>query len=166
MSLKNMAPFEDAVVSAKSNLPNVTPTPPGFHSVTNAHELKSRLQWGEPGLTIVDVRDHVSFNDYRIMGAINMPLDQLTDLSSGLLDRRDIYVYGASDAETANAANMLRQAGFSRVAELKGGLSDWKAIQGPIEGRETTGTPSAGAYNVASRLREFAEVKDRERSMK
>lgn len=162
-----MASFEDAVTTAKDKIPNITPTPPGFHSQATAYELKSRLQWGEPGLTIVDVRDHDAFNEERILGAITMPMASLREMAeTSLMHKRDIYVYGANDEETASAANMLRQAGFAKVAELKGGLDAWREISAPMEGNATTDSPSEGAYNIGARLREFAQVKAKERSMK
>lgn len=162
-----MADFEDTLTTAKGKMPDVTPTPPGFHPQTNAYELKSRLQWGEPGLTIVDVRDHDAFNQCRILGAITMPMDKLEEMASfALLPKRDIYVYGASEEETTSAANQLREMGFSRVAELKGGLEQWKEIAGSLEGSDTNRSPGAGAYNLSARLREFADIKAKEKNMK
>jgi len=162
-----MADFEDALTNAKGQMPDVTPTPPGFRPQSNAYELKSRLQWGEPGLTIVDVRDHDAFNQCRILGAITMPMDKLEEIASfALLPKRDIYVYGASDEETTSAASQLREMGFSRVAELKGGLKQWKEIAGPLEGSDTNQSPGADAYNLSARLREFAKVKAKENSMR
>jgi rhodanese-related sulfurtransferase len=160
-----MANTEDAIKTAKEKLPNVTPTPPGLHAQATAHELKSRLNWGEPALTILDVRDRDSFNDYRIQGAMSMPMDTLADVAKSSLElKRDIYVYGSSDEETASAANVLRQAGFHRVAELKGGLSAWKEIGGSVDGRTSVEEPpTPGAYNVASRLKEFSEEKAKEK---
>lgn len=161
-----MANIEDAITNAKDRMPNVTPTPPGFHSQATAHELKSRLQWGEPGLTILDVRDHSAFNEARIVGAISMPMEQLPNWAQFSLEsNRDIYVYGANDEETASAANTLRGAGFLRVAELKGALDAWKQISGPLEGAATNVSPSSGAYNLGDRLREFSQVKANERRM-
>jgi rhodanese-related sulfurtransferase len=161
-----MADFEDAVTAAKDKMPNVTPTPPGFHSQATPTELKSRLQWGEPGLTILDVRNHDAFNECRILGAITMPMEQLPQWAdSSLAHKRDIYVYGETDEETDSAANSLREAGFDKVAELKGGLQAWQAIEGPIEGTASIQSPSAGAYNVADRLREFAEERAKEKRM-
>jgi rhodanese-related sulfurtransferase len=159
--------LQDAVVAAKDKMPEVTPVPPEFHSQATAYELKSRLNWGEPGLTIVDIRDHDAFNECRIMGAITLPLPDALDMAKqALLPKRDVYVYGDSDEETAAGANQLREAGFTRIAELKGGLKDWREIGGPVEGTATNTLPSEGATNVASRLKEFAKVKANEQKMK
>jgi rhodanese-related sulfurtransferase len=158
--------IEDTIAKAKDKLPNVTPTPPGFHTQASVHELKSRLNWGEPGLTILDVRDHDAFNECRIMGAMNMPLNGLSQvpLSSLPMDR-DIYVYGATDEETESVAKHLRQAGFRHVAELKGGLNAWREIDGSIEGTATNESPGSDAYNVSSRLQAFSEEKAKEKRM-
>lgn len=151
---------QDAIVSAKDKLPNVTPTPPGFKPQSSAHELKSRLEWGEPALTIIDVRDRDSFNDSHIMGALPMPLEQVVDIAGPSINPvRDIYVYGDSEEQTARAASQLREAGFQRVAELKGGLKAWKDIAGPTDGViDSRQEPGPEAYNLFSRLKHHSET--------
>lgn len=148
----------DGILDAKEKMPNITPTPPGFKEVSSAHDLKSRLEWGEPAFTVLDVRDRQTYNNGHIMGAMPMPLEQLSqgiEPSPSLALNRDIYVYADSDDQTSQAANQLRNAGFSNVAELKGGLAAWKAIGGPTEGVvESMTPPSAGDYNVISRISE------------
>jgi len=39
--------------------------------------LKDRFDWGEPALTIVDVRERAAFNTSHVMGAIAMPMNEL-----------------------------------------------------------------------------------------
>jgi rhodanese-related sulfurtransferase len=160
-----MADLQDAIKKTKDNLPDITPTPPDLHAQASVHELKSRLNWGEPALTILDVRNREDFNRCHILGAQAMPMDTLVDRAQSSLEpSRDIYVYGASDAETAQAAELLRQAGFRRVAELHGGVSAFQEIGGSIEGTATSEQDlSPGAYNVVSRMQEFAEEKAKEK---
>jgi rhodanese-related sulfurtransferase len=160
----SMTDFQDTLVTAKDKLPNITPTPPGFHSEASVHELKSRLQWGEPGLTILDVRDHDSYNQCRIQGAMNMPMNRLVGMADYSLQHdRDIYVYGANEEETAQAASHLREVGFKKVAQLKGGLLAWQEIDGAVEG--IIDSPGADAYNVFARLEAFNQEKSKERHM-
>lgn len=163
-----MANIEDAIVNAKDKMPNMTPVPPGFSSHATPHQLKARLQWGEPGLTILDVRDHDAFNQCRIQGAMTAPMQEgFTDGARFSLPlTRDIYVYGNTDEETAAAANALRQAGFQRVAELQGGLEAWREIGGAVEGSATNQEPGPGAYTLPARLQEFAQERAREKRMK
>jgi rhodanese-related sulfurtransferase len=158
---------QDLIKKAKDSLPNVTPTPPDLHAQATAHELKSRLNWGEPALTILDVRDRDTFNARHILGAQSMPLDILVDRAKSSLElSRDIYVYGVNDAETAEAASSLRQAGFTRVAELEGGVDAFEEIGGSVEGTITKDKNlTAGAYNVVARMQEFAAERDKEEKM-
>jgi len=158
---------QDVIVRAKDKLPNVTPTPPKFKTQVAAYEVKARLQWGEPALTIIDVRDREVFNEAHIMGAECMPLDSLQQIAEESLSRtRDLYIYGENSEQVSQAASILRQAGYQRVAEMQGGIDAWKRINGAMEGFGTNLVPSPGAYNVFSRLKEFAEEKARERELK
>ena len=160
-----MADLEDLIVMAKDKLPNITPVPPEFHANASTFELKSRLQWGEPGLTILDVRNHDAFNRSRIQGAMNMPLEELPGLAQASLQpQRDLYIYGGSEAETAEAVAMLREAGFQHVAHLQGGLQAWQEIEGQIEG--VIETPESGEYNVSARIEAFNRERDQENRVK
>lgn len=110
------------------------PVPAPLQARSRAQDLKARLDWGEPALTIIDSRDRLLFNKGHIMGAISMPLSELVDRASATLEmERDIYIYGETDDETAIAAHHLRQAGFHSISELRGGVAAWKAMGYPIE---------------------------------
>jgi rhodanese-related sulfurtransferase len=112
------------------------PTP--VQPTSRVVDLKNRLDWGEPALTIIDVRSRDAFNDVHIMGAISLPIASLVSRAQASLElTRDIYVYGETDEETTAAANALREAGFTSVSELQGGLSAWKAARYEIEGIPT-----------------------------
>lgn len=133
-------PVEKTILDAKDALPEVTPTPEAQETPkSSAKALKDRLDWGEPALTIIDVRDRNAFNEERIMGAIAMPMEEelAERAKSSLQPRRELYVYGDDDEQTAQAASMLRQAGFESVSQLSGGVEAWKAVGGPIEGTDT-----------------------------
>ena len=101
----------------------------------SAQHLITRLDWGEPALTILDVRDRGLFNTRHILGAVSIPKEWLINRALDSLElTRDIYVYDETDEESAEAASELRQVGFRNVAELKGGLAAWEAVGGPVEG--------------------------------
>jgi rhodanese-related sulfurtransferase len=101
----------------------------------NAHDLKSLLDWGQPGLTIVDVRDRHTYNQGRITGAISIPLADLASRAkSALHTERHIYLYGENDQHTAEAGQILKGAGFGHVAEIPGGLAAWISTGGATEG--------------------------------
>lgn len=156
-----MSKIEDTILNAKHKLPEITPTPPSQQMPQSSSQaLKQRLEWGEPAFTILDIRDRTAFNASRIMGAMSMPIDELVEKAKASLEpKREIYVYGEDDAQSADAANRLRQAGFNSVSELRGGLAGWKAIGGPTEGNAEVGYDSSAAeYNVKARLDKHAQV--------
>ncbi len=159
-----MSDISDVISKAKDALPDITPTPPKFKPQSSAHDLKARLEWGEPALTILDVRQREAFNQARIMGSMCMPIDELVERAKSSLEpTRDIYVYAESDEQTAQAASLLRQAGFTNVAELRGGLDAWRAIAGSTEGaNEDRQPPSPSAYNTAAQIKHHAETQSRD----
>ena len=126
----------DAVDTAQEAIGKVTPVTTKFDSISTPSDIKSRLDWGEPALTIVDVRDRTEFNFERITGAMSIPMDNLAETAKQALSTdRDLYVYGDSDNDTSSAAMKLHDAGFSKVSAIKGGLPAWKAIGGAVEGQ-------------------------------
>lgn len=101
---------------------------------SRVYELKARLDWGKPALTIIDVRSREEFHFSRILGAISMPAPELVRRACAALELdRDIYLYSDTDEDTAAAAQQLRQAGFCNISELQGGLPAWQAMDYPIE---------------------------------
>ncbi|MBE9201317.1 MULTISPECIES: rhodanese-like domain-containing protein [unclassified Nodularia (in: cyanobacteria)] len=137
----------------------IIPSQPPVEAQSDVYAVKSRLEWGEPAFTIIDVRDRLTYNEGHIMGAMPMPIDELVDRATSSLDKnRDIYVYGANDQEAAQAAKILRNAHFNHVSQLKGGLAAWKEIGGPTEGIIESKTPAgADDLNVVSRMQDHLE---------
>lgn len=165
---------ENVIAQAKDNfkqtvgdkLPGPNPPASVTSSQASMHELKSRLNWGEPGLTILDVRDRDLFEECHIQGAMNTPVATLPgSIQASLQVQRDIYVYGSNTEEATTAAQALRTAGFQKVAVLEGGLAAWQEIDGSIDGIAHS-EPTPGAYNVVARLKEFAEEKEKENRLK
>ncbi len=110
------------------------PVPAPMKPKSRVQDLKSRLDWGEPALTIIDVRSLEAFNAAHIQGAISMPVEILVNRIRKTLEfSRDIYLYAETDEETAQAAALLREAGYPSVSELIGGVAAWKAVGYPLE---------------------------------
>lgn len=109
---------EAQVISeVKEKISEVIPTPPKPTPKASAQSLKDRLQWGEPGLTIIDARDRQAYLAERITGSMSI------ENVSNLPESRDIYVYASNDQETEKVANNLRQAGFESISQIQGGIS-------------------------------------------
>ncbi|MFB2838555.1 rhodanese-like domain-containing protein [Floridanema evergladense] len=117
-----------------SRILDLIPNPTPLREQCLVYDLKARLDWGEPALTIIDVRDRNQFNSSHILGAVPMPLHQLVERALASLElNRDIYIYGETDEESAIAAGKLRAAGYVNVSQIRGGLPAWKAVGYPIE---------------------------------
>lgn len=112
----------------------IIPIPDPLKAKSRPNDLKWRLDWGEPALTIIDARDRASFHACHITGALSMPAEEIVGQARHHLEfERDIYVYAHTDGETEDVAKQLRSAGFRNVAELRGGVAAWQAFGYPIE---------------------------------
>lgn len=107
--------------------------PSPMKSLARVYDLKSRLDWGEPALTIIDVRSRDAFNYCHVTGAVSMPAATLTIANTGLEQDRDIYIYAETDDEATTVAEQFTAAGYERVAVLRGGVAAWKAAGFPLE---------------------------------
>ena len=148
-----MADLHNIVEGVQDALSKLTPTPVILQEESTAYDLKTRLEWAEPALSILDIRDREAFNQGRITGAISMPMEQLAEFKSTLQPKHDIYIYGDTDEQAHQAAQMLRDAGFEAVTHIMGGLAAWHEIGGPTEGiAEDAAPPQANAYTSISMM--------------
>jgi len=86
------------------------------------------------GATLLDVRSASDFAAGHIRGARNLPSDTLTTGVDGIrrLKDRPIIVYCEHGVAATGAMRQLVQQGFSKVVNLRGGLSAWRAEQLPV----------------------------------
>lgn len=89
-------------------------------------ELKTRLDRGEAPL-LLDVRQPWEFGIGRIAGSVLIPLPELPERLSELDRTREIVTLCKVGERSAYAADLLRSAGFPRVASLRGGIFAWAA---------------------------------------
>jgi MoaD family protein len=87
-------------------------------------ELNERLQRGEP-LLILDVREPQEYQINRIEGSTLIPLGELGQRYVELDPSQEIIAQCKSGVRSAKAADFLRQKGFRRVRNLRGGILDW-----------------------------------------
>jgi hydroxyacylglutathione hydrolase len=81
---------------------------------------------------LVDVRTPPEFNQGRIDGAINVPLNRLRDHLGSLPAGRDVVVYCASGYRSAIAASLMLVTRFRAVTDLASGLAAWEAARLPV----------------------------------
>ncbi len=96
----------------------------GDGEVLSARELKAMLDRGERPF-ILDVRNPPEIEICRIAGSTVIPLPELA-IRLGELDRSvPMVVHCKSGARSAKAIALLREAGFSRLKNLSGGILAW-----------------------------------------
>jgi adenylyltransferase/sulfurtransferase len=94
---------------------------------TTVDELKARLDGGEE-VWILDVRELREYEICRLPGSTLVPLGELPKRLDALPDPRsgpDIVVHCKSGVRSAKAVHLLRERGYTRVRNLKGGVLEW-----------------------------------------
>ena len=92
---------------------------------TTVDVLKERLDRGD--VFLLDVREPREYDIARIEGSVLIPLGELPKRMNELPKDRDIIVQCKSGVRSAKAVNLLREHGFDRAQNLKGGILAWIA---------------------------------------
>jgi uncharacterized membrane protein YdjX (TVP38/TMEM64 family)/rhodanese-related sulfurtransferase len=98
---------------------------------TEPDALHRQIESGRP-LTVLDVRGADEFTGPlgHIAGAVNIPLGELDRRLDELRSKAngDVAVVCRTDRRSAAAQAMLRNAGFKKVAVLRGGMERWVTL--------------------------------------
>lgn len=89
------------------------------------------------GVQLLDVRTADEYKNGHIKNALQadwLNQQQFTDRVQYLDKSKPVLVYCASGGRSAKAAAWLSQNGFSKVVNLKGGFTEWKLKNKPVEG--------------------------------
>ena len=86
--------------------------------------LKARFDRGEK-VNLIDVRELHEFQICRIPGSTLIPLGELPKRLNELNLADEVVVHCKSGMRSAKAADLLRQSGFKRVLNVKGGILAW-----------------------------------------
>ena len=94
------------------------------------------LEEQAPSVQILDVREPEEFTGPlgHIRGAILIPLGELAERAGELARDRPIVAVCRAGSRSAQATVILREAGFSDVANLSGGMLRWRAESHAVEG--------------------------------
>src|SRR5579871_2031999 len=98
--------------STVTNIPEITPT-----------ELKTRLDRGDD-IYILDVREPHEYQICNIGGHL-IPLGELAQRAAELDSSKEIVAHCRSGKRSATAVEFLRNAGFRKISNLKGGILAW-----------------------------------------
>ena len=87
-------------------------------------ELKARIDKGDD-IFILDVREPHEYDIAKIEGSTLIPLGQVAQRVGELDSTADIIVHCKMGGRSAKAQGILKEMGFSRVANLSGGILRW-----------------------------------------
>ena len=99
-------------------------------STTQATHLINREE-----ALVVDVREPNEFAAGHVLGAKNLPLARLDASGADLAKRKErpVIVYCDGGERSAKALAALKKQGFTRVANLSGGIAAWQQAGLPVE---------------------------------
>ena len=72
---------------------------------------------------IIDVRSSEEFNEGHIKNSLNIPLDEIIDITYN--KETNIIVYCATGVRSSEAAKELSSLGYTKIYNLDGGLLNW-----------------------------------------
>ncbi|MFZ4116512.1 MAG: molybdopterin-synthase adenylyltransferase MoeB [Chthoniobacterales bacterium] len=102
---------------------SMSTTPTTLPSIT-VEELQAKLQGTTP-IQLIDVREPVEYDICHIPGAQLIPLETLPNRIAEFDKDQEIYLQCRSGGRSANAVQLLQQAGFSKVFNVEGGILAW-----------------------------------------
>ena len=94
----------------------------------------------DPNLQVVDVRRETEFADGHVKTAINMPLNEMTDLAliAGFEDNQNLYVHCEGGYRSVIACSLLKSQGFHNLRNVLGGYGQIKEQKGIKIEKETS----------------------------
>lgn len=104
-------------------LQRVLPTKGVMHISTT--DLKEELN--NKNKQFVDVRTLGEFKGNHIKGFKNIPLHQLSQKAEKELSKeKEVIIICQSGMRSQKASKMLKKIGFTKVTNVKGGMSNWR----------------------------------------
>jgi adenylyltransferase/sulfurtransferase len=89
-----------------------------------ATELKAKIDRKDP-FVLLDVREPFEYDICKINGSQLIPLGELPSRLNELDSADEIVLLCKSGARSAKAFKILQEAGFQKLANLKGGILGW-----------------------------------------
>ena len=105
-------------------VPAATTVESSDEAETTVDELKAQIDQGDEPF-ILDVREPQEYQICQIPGSMLIPLGDLPSRLVELEGRDDMVVHCKSGVRSAKAVKLLREAGFSRAKNLRGGILAW-----------------------------------------
>ena len=101
-------------------------------TMVDSEEMKTMLQDNQ--VQLVDVRTVKEFNEHYIKGAENIVYDDNFKQKLDTLDKdKPIIVYCRSGRRSAKCTDIMEKQGFTKIYELKGGITQWMKEENVVE---------------------------------
>jgi rhodanese-related sulfurtransferase len=113
------------IVISQQPAPGVTQLPPEITVAQTVDKQKN-------GAFILDVREPSEWAQAHIQGATLIPLGSLPNRLNELPKDRQIVVYCHSGNRSAQGRDILKNAGFTQVTSMAGGITAWQAQGQPV----------------------------------
>ena len=97
--------------------------------------LEATRLMNQPGALVLDVREDAEFASGHLPKARHIPLGQLSTRIGEIAKHKEkpVIVTCRSGARSGSACRALRNAGFTQVYNLKGGVPAWEQASLPVE---------------------------------
>ena len=97
----------------------------------------------DPTLRLLDVRTEREYQSHRLPRAVLVPIQDLAGRLHELDRDTNWLVYCAHGRRSVSACDLLANAGFTKLSNLRGGLAAWAACGLPFEGTAPGPRPPA-----------------------
>jgi rhodanese-related sulfurtransferase len=91
----------------------------------STEELALKMQQKDENVIYIDVRESYEYEEGHIKGMINMPLSSLDQSYVKLNKNAEIVLICRSGNRSMQAANKLKNYGFTNLVNVQGGISNW-----------------------------------------
>jgi rhodanese-related sulfurtransferase len=121
------------------------------NTALTASEFESGINTKD-SIQILDVRTPGEYSSGHIKGALLADWNNKEEFKRrvAFIDKnKPVYVYCLAGGRSAAAAQRMREEGYEKVYELKGGINAWKADNKPLEGKITAKQMTIGEFNGA-----------------
>lgn len=111
---------------AESKMSYINLTPQEFHKQYSENKTNALL---------LDVRTEGEYNSAHIANSLLIPVQVLADQLKKIekYKNKPVYIYCRSGNRSVTAANILLDAGFTKVYQLPGGIGAWARAGLPIK---------------------------------
>ena len=101
-------------------------------TMIDSEEMKTMLEDNQ--VQLVDVRTVKEFNEHYIKGAENIVYDDNFNQKLDKLEKdKPIIVYCRSGSRSAKCTDIMEKQGFTKIYELKGGITQWMKEGKPVK---------------------------------